>query len=183
LPCRPTDRPCTYCGANPSLGHEDVCRAASRKWISRHDQITRAFIKTLSSLSIATVEAEPSVAPNSDLRADFSVLIGTSPYYYDVQIVAINKDSSREDAYSTLAEAAEEKKRKYSCLGSYFKPLIFSAGGLMAAETADHYKGLQKLLGPSRSNWLSNSLAFILTRARAVAATSIARDTPRNNRT
>ena len=96
------------------------------------------------------MEEEPLVTPvapgatalDDALRADFSVLSGTSRYYYDVQVVATNKDSARDDPYSTLDEAYQEKVRKYSALGLYFKPLIFSAGGLMAKETAQTYKSL-----------------------------------------
>jgi hypothetical protein len=113
------------------------------------------------------------------LRADFSVLLGTSRYYYDVQVVAINKDSARTDPYSTLAEAAAAKKRRYASLGVFFKPLIFSAGGLMEKDTAKTYKGLQKLLGPSSAKWLDTTIALALTQARALSAASIARSSPR----
>ena len=186
-PVRPTETPCSYCGSNPSIGHEDVCKGASRRWISRHNQVTRAFINTLSCRNDLKVEEEPIVGeirPNdpNPLRTDFSVLLGTSRYYYDVQIVAVNKDSAREDAYSTLTEAASEKKRKYSSLGAFFHPLIFSAGGLMEKATAQAYKGLQKLLGPQKAAWLDTTIALALTQARAQAATSIARNNPRTHR-
>jgi hypothetical protein len=125
------------------------------------------------------VVAEPLADASTDLRADFSVLLGTSRNYYDVQIVAVNKDSARADAYSTLSEAAIAKRQKYKCLGAHFQPLIFSAGGLMEKDTAVAYQGLQKLLGPARSKWLSNSIALVLTQARATAAVSIARNSPR----
>jgi hypothetical protein len=52
---------------------------------------------------------QPIGSPGGELRADFSILIGTTIYYYDVQIVALNKDSAREDPYSTLEEAAKAK--------------------------------------------------------------------------
>jgi hypothetical protein len=183
LPCKPLNRPCNYCGNITNIGYEDVCRAANRRWISRHNQVTRAFIKTLSCLDSLEVKEEPLINPeapvNEALRADFSILTGTSRYYYDVQIVAINKDSGRLDPYSTLTAAAEEKRRKYSALGLFFKPLIFSAGGLMEKDTAKTYKGLQRLVGPKNANWLDTSLALILTQARTQAAISIAWDIPR----
>jgi hypothetical protein len=59
-----------------------------------------------------------------------------------VQIVAINKDSARDDAYETLAEAVAEKKRKYRAFGPFFVPLIFYAGGLMDKDSAQAYKSL-----------------------------------------
>ena len=108
-------------------------------------------------------------------RPDFSCLLGTSRYYYDIQIVAVNKDSAREGAFETLAEAAAEKKRKYRHQGASFFPLIFSSGGLMEKETAKTYRGLQKQLGPVASSWLDLSIGVILARARATAAASIAR--------
>jgi hypothetical protein len=92
--------------------------------------------------------------------------------------VAINKESAREDAYSTLIEAAEEKKRKYAELGSFFKPLIFSSGGLLAPESAQTYKGLQALIGPTAASWLDSSIGLILTKSRAFSAISIAKEMP-----
>ena len=104
------------------------------------------------------------------------MLLGSSRYYYDVQIVAINKDSAREDAYATLTEAADAKRRKYRALGAFFEPLIFLAGGLMESGTSKAYKSLQKLLGPARAHWLDNQIALTLTQARATAAASIAQN-------
>jgi hypothetical protein len=98
----------------PNTGHEDVCRGANRRWIARHNQVTRAFINTLNSQGNLKVEAElvvqPIGSPGGELRADFSVLIGTTTYYYNIQIVALNKDSAREDPYNTLEEAAKAKQ-------------------------------------------------------------------------
>ena len=179
LPVKPPISPCTACGAYPELGHEDTCRGAERRWIIRHNQVTRAFTTTLSSREDLKVESEPTPAtsatsaPVNSQRPDFSVLIGTSRHYYDVQIVAINKDSAREEAYATLSEAARAKQLKYSALGPVFHPLILSAGGLMEKETAKAYKALQDLLGPSRAKWLDSYIASTLTQARGIAATSI----------
>jgi hypothetical protein len=173
--------PCSYCGAFTNIGHEDVCKGATRKWIVRHNQVTRAFIKILSCRADLEVEGEPQANLDDNYnqptqkRTDFSVLLGTSRYHYDVQIVAINKDSSSTDAHQTLTKAANEKKRKYSNLGGFFKPMIFSAGGLMEKETAQSYKGLQRLLGPTKAKWLDNTIAMILVQARVQAATSIAK--------
>jgi hypothetical protein len=160
VPVKPIDRPCSHYGATPTIGYEDTYRAASRRWISRHDQVVRAFTRTLSCRTDLQIESEPRIesgepgeprqpgepgeARNSprestnstEKRANFSVLLGPSRYYYDVQIVAVNKDSAREDLYATLVEAVAEKKRKYSALGPFFQPLIFSAGGLMDKDTA-----------------------------------------------
>lgn len=178
LPIRPLDSPCSYCGCRVALGHEDTCKGASRRWTSRHDQITRAFINTLSSRANLEVEKEPKVSQGDSLRADFAVTLGNSRYFYDVQVVAISKESAKQDAYSTLAEAAEEKRRKYSSLGAFFRPLIFSAGGLMEKETAKTYKGLQQLIGPVAASWLDSSIGLILTKTRAVSAVSIVRENP-----
>ena len=56
--------------------------------------------------------------------------------------MAINKDSTKSEAYKTLREVAEEKKRKYKALGAFFNPLIFSTGGLIDQETSKAYKKL-----------------------------------------
>ncbi len=112
-------------------------------------------------------------APPTARRADFSATIGTSRYYYDVQVVAVNKASGRDEALATLEEAALEKRRKYSALGPLFQPLIFSAGGLMEKSTAQAYKGLQALIGPTAAHFLSTSIALTLTRARVTSAGSI----------
>ncbi|XMA08903.1 hypothetical protein WAI453_001694 [Rhynchosporium graminicola] len=179
LPVKPPIAPCTACSAYPEIGHEDTCRGAQRRWIIRHDQVTRAFITTLSSREDLKVESELTPAttgsrqPENSKRPDFSVLIGTSRHYYDVQIVAINKDSAREEAYATLTEAANAKQLKYKDLGPVFHPLIISAGGLMEKDTAKTYRALQGLLGPSRARWLDSFIATSLTQARGIAATSI----------
>jgi hypothetical protein len=82
------------------------------------------------------------------LQANLAITLGTSRHFYNIQIVAISKDSAREDPYSTLKETAEKKKRKYRCLGAFFHPLIISAGGLIDLETAKTYQKLQDLIGP-----------------------------------
>jgi hypothetical protein len=186
-PVRPISTPCSFCGAIPALGHKDIYKGASRQWISRHNQLTRAFINTLSCQVDLKVEVEPIVGelqPNdpNPLHTDFSVLLGTSRYYYNVQIVAINKDSAREDAFSALKEAADAKRRKYSTLGAFFYPLVFSAGSLLEKDSAQAYKGLQKLLGPSKASWLDSTIALALTQIQSQSAVSIARIAPRNHR-
>ena len=181
LPVKNPLTPCIACSAYPTIGHEDLCKGAERRWIIRHNQVTRAFITTLSSREDLKVEAEltpaiaatASTAPVNSRRPDFSVLLGTTRHYYDVQIVAINKDSGKEDAYSTLTEAANEKRRKYKDFGTVFHPIIFSAGGLIEKDTAKAYRALQGLLGESRAKWLNSYIRVTLTQARGIAATSI----------
>ncbi|KAF9772960.1 hypothetical protein IL306_009287, partial [Fusarium sp. DS 682] len=165
----------TYLGCN----HEDTCKGASRRWIARYNAINKAFVRALNSWADLEVEIEPLVQQESSLRADFAVTIGNSRYFYDIQIVAISKDSVREDAYSTLKEAADEKRRKYKCLGAFFHPLILSAGGLMDQETSQTYKKLQELIGPLGASQLDSAIGLALTKTRAISATSIARDLPR----
>ena len=179
-PIKPISLPCSSCGAIAALGHQDTCKGANRRWIARHDAITRAFVRALSSQPTLEVEKEPLVHPEGSLRADFVVNLGNSRYYYDIQIVAISKDSAKEDPYSTLREAAEEKRRKYRSLGAFFQPLIISAGGLMDLETAKTYQKLQDLIGPLAANQLDSSISLALMRTRATSAASIARDTPSN---
>ncbi|KAJ0133569.1 Regulatory protein LEU3 [Fusarium oxysporum f. sp. albedinis] len=145
---KPPSLPCSSCGAIAALGHEDTCKGANRRWIARHDAVVRAFYRALSSQPTLEVEKEPLVQKETSLRADLAVTLGTSWYFYDIQIVAISKDSATEDPYETLREAAEEKRRKYRCLGAFFQPIIISAGGLMDLETAKTYKKLQELIGP-----------------------------------
>ncbi|RKK66273.1 hypothetical protein BFJ69_g15553 [Fusarium oxysporum] len=171
--------PCSSCGANASFCHEDTCKDANRRWIARHNAINRAFLKALSSRPDLEVEIEPLVQQETSLRADFAVTIGNSRYFYDIQIVAISKDSAKEDPYSTLKEAADEKRRKYQSLGAFFHPLIFSAGGLMEQETSQTYKKLQELLGPFAASQLDSTIGLALTKTRAISAASIARDLPR----
>ncbi|MCW7072258.1 MAG: reverse transcriptase domain-containing protein [Methanophagales archaeon] len=181
IPVRTLNLPCTFCGQVTALDHQDVCRGASRRWTSRHDQITRAFTKTLACRATLQVEEEPQISQDATLRADFAITTENSRYYYDVQVVAIGKESARTDPYSTLTEAADAKRRKYRSLGPYFRPLIFSAGGLMEKETAKSYKALQALLGPTGSDFLSTTIALILAKSRAFSALSIAKESPYND--
>src|SRR5687767_11746013 len=189
LPVRPPETPCNYCAAEAALGHEDLCRGASRRWLARHNQITRAFEKTLTSRPDLEFELEPHIpgqapeapVPQAPPRADFAVTLGNTRYFYDVQIVAINKQSARTEAAATLQEAAAEKQRKYKGLGHCFKPLIVSAGGLMEKETAQTYKGLQRLIGSVAAAWLDSQISYTLVKTRAISAASIARDIPLRN--
>jgi hypothetical protein len=178
-PIKPLDLPCSSCGAIASFGHEDTCKGANRRWIARHNAINRAFLKALSSRPDLEVEIEPLVQQETSLRADFAVTIGNSHYFYDIQIIAISKDSAREDPFSTLKEAADEKRRKYQSLGAFFHRLIFLAGGLMDLETSQTYKKLQELLGPFAASQLDSAIGLALTKTRATSAVSIARDLPR----
>ncbi|TLD07926.1 hypothetical protein PspLS_12179 [Pyricularia sp. CBS 133598] len=222
-PVKPLTHPCSYCGSRTNTGHEDVCKGALRKSTARHDQINRAFIRSLASRPELNVETEPdlrqnnpninvNINPNDErndvtpipsgpagpgslittpirsgtrnpngLRADFAVINGISKYYYDVQIVAINKDSANADPFVTLTEAANKKRRKYRFLDPFFHPIIISAGGLMEKSTAQAYKQLQKLIGPVASHWLDTSISLALLRSRTTAAISIAKDLPRRN--
>jgi len=189
LPVRPPETPCNYCAAEAALGHEDLCKGASRRWLARHNQITRAFEKTLTSRPDLEFELEPHIpgqapeapVPQAPPRADFAVTLGNTRYFYDVQIVAINKQSARTEAAATLQEAAAEKQRKYKGLGHCFKPLIVSAGGLMEKETAQTYKGLQRLIGSVAAAWLDSQISYTLVKTRAISAASIARDIPLRN--
>ncbi|EXK24885.1 hypothetical protein FOMG_18418 [Fusarium oxysporum f. sp. melonis 26406] len=135
--------------------------------------------KALGSRPYLNVEIEPLVQQDSSLRADLAVTIGNSRNFYDIQIVAISKDSAKEDPYSTLKEAANEKRRKYQSLGAFFHPLTFSAGGLMDQETSQTYKKLQELLGPFAASQLDLTIGLALTKTKAISAASIARDLPR----
>ena len=207
MPCRPLNKPYSHYESYPNIEHENLYKAASRRWIARYSKVYRALINALSSRPDLEVEREPlvgsiayeaPVAPRAPrapeapratrtpialgLKADLSALIGTSRYYYDIQIVAINKPSSREEAYATLEEAAIAKIAKYRSLGPYFRPLIFSAGGLMAKETSKAYKELQSLLIPSEASWLDTNLGLIFAKTRALSAISIAKDTPRRGK-
>ncbi|TLD04235.1 uncharacterized protein PgNI_12153, partial [Pyricularia grisea] len=113
------------------------------------------------------------------LRADFTVINGVSKYYYDVQIVAINKDSGNINPLTTLTDAINNKRRKYQFLDPFFHPIIISAGGLMEKDTTQAYKQLQKLIDPVAAHWLDTSISLILLRSRTTAAFSIIKDRPR----
>jgi hypothetical protein len=94
-------------------------------------------------------------------------------------VVAVNAPSAKDEAYETLAAAAADKRRKYSSLGAFFHPLIFSAGGLMDKDSAQAYKKLQGLLSPAAASWLDSTIALTLTKARAFSANSIRGTKPR----
>ena len=44
IPPAPEGTLCPSCSTTSGLGHEDICRAANRRWIARHDTIARAFV-------------------------------------------------------------------------------------------------------------------------------------------
>jgi hypothetical protein len=175
-PVKPPSLPCSACGAIAAFSYEDTCKGANRRWIARHNTGVRAFYRALASQPTLEVQKEPLVDKATSLRADLAVTLGTSRYYYDIQIVAISKDSAREDPYETLREAAEEKRRKYRCLSAFFQPIIISTGGLLDLETAKTYRKLQELIGPTAAAQLDSSIGLTLMRTRAISAASIARD-------
>ena len=141
--------------------------------------VVRAFYRALASQPTLEVQKEPLVDKATSLRADLAVTLGTSRYYYNIQIVTISKDLAKEDPYKTFREATEEKRRKYRSLGAFFQPIIISAGGLMELETAKTYKKLQDLIGPIASAQLDSSIGLTLTKTRAISAASISKDIPK----
>jgi hypothetical protein len=128
------------------------------------------------------VEIEPLIGPDTSLRADFSAILGTSRSFYDVKVVVINANSSKEEALETLAKAADDKRRKYAALGPFFYRIVISAGGLMEQSTAQTYKSLQKLVGPAAASWLDTTIGLALTKTRAAAAAAITKSRPNQSR-
>lgn len=173
LPIRPTDTPCNQCGLRFTIGHEDACRQMDKRWTARHDQINRAITKTLSCRPDLEVMLEPKPTNPSEaqVRPDFSVLMAASRYYYDTQVVALNKASNKAQPAETLAEAATAKRTKHNRT-QFFHPMIFSSGGLMEQATATIYRQIQKLVGPAESSWMDSQIGLALTRARCHAAHS-----------
>jgi len=178
-PIKPPSLPCSSCGAIVAFQHQDTCKGAIRRWTARHDTVVRAFYRALATEPTLEVQKEPLVDKATSLRADIAVTIGNSRYFYDIQIVALAKDSARSDPYETLREVAEEKRRKYRTLGAFFQPIIISSGGLMELETAKTYRKLQDLIGPVAAVQLDSSIALALTRTRAISAASISKEAPR----
>ncbi|TLD04429.1 uncharacterized protein PgNI_11984, partial [Pyricularia grisea] len=64
------------------------------------------------SLFITPIRSGTRTGQNS-LRAYFGVINGIFKYYYDVQIIAINKNSGNINPLNTLTDAANNKRRKY----------------------------------------------------------------------
>lgn len=96
--------------------------------------------------------------------------MNTSHYYYDSQIVALNKASNQAQPAETLAEAALAKRATHSRYGQFFHPLILSAGGLTEQSTATIYRQMQRLVSPIESSWMDSQIGLALTRARCHAA-------------
>jgi len=166
---------CRSCNTTPitMLNHNDTCKGAARRWIARHNAIRNAIASSLASSSESiTTSIEPAI-DGIATRPDLVITTSSTRIYYDVQIVAINADSAEVDPYSTLDEAANAKSVKYARLGPSFRPLIFSAGGLLSKDTSLEYKRLQKLLSPSAANYLDSTISLVLLRARALARNSL----------
>ncbi len=155
------------------LNHEDTCKGAARGWILRHNAIRDALATSLSSSSNdITTTIEPTIEGLST-RTDLVITSKSNRHYYDIQVVAINAETAEQDPYLTLDQAARAKSVKYNALGPSFKPLIFSAGGLLSKETSVEYKRLQRLAGPSAANYLDNTISLVLLRTRAKARNSL----------
>jgi hypothetical protein len=180
VPIKPINGLCGYCGTQADIAHEDTCKGAERRWISRHDQINRAIFNALNTKASLKAEIEPQAGPASQDWVDLAATIGSTRRYYDLQIVALNKLSRKDTAYGTLDEAAKEKSRKYAGLGPQFQALIISSGGLMNQSTSKAWKAIQSAIGPTVSEWLDKLVSIILTRIRAYSAASIASQIPRS---
>jgi len=116
--------------------------------------------------------SEPSIDGTSR-RPDFSLTYEGKKYYYNIKVVSINATSAELDPNRTLEMAAQAKQLKYKGLGPCFRPLVFSAGGLIEKQASSEYKRLQKSLGRSSSKWLDSIISLILLRTRAISRASL----------
>jgi Reverse transcriptase (RNA-dependent DNA polymerase) len=162
---------CPKCHNQPTtmLNHGDVCKAAERRWIQRHDAVCNALARSLGHAAETT--REPMIEGIAT-RTDLLITTESSRIYYDVKIAAVNADSAETDPYKTLDRKEAEKVRKHAVLGPSFRPLVFSAGGLTSRKTSIEYKKLQKLAGPT-ADFMDASLSLVLLRARAKARNSL----------
>jgi hypothetical protein len=82
------------------------------------------------------VKIKPLINLNTSLQANFSTILGTSCYFYNIKVIVINANLLKEEALKTLVKAADDKRRKYTALGPFFHPIVISAGGLIEQLTA-----------------------------------------------
>ena len=71
--------------------------------------------------------------------------------------------SARALPLDTLAAKARAKLLKYRHFGRSFKPLVWSAGGLM---DRDSYRDIQLRVGPMAAAWMDKRIALALLRFR-----------------
>ena len=161
------ETPCSRCGELYFHGHEDTCKARTRKTAYRHDFLCRELNRAIAAIPGTRSTIEPRVSGVTAARGDLEVVNSSGTTYYDLTVVAVTAKSAAKDPFSTLNTAELDKKRKYSALGNSLKPLVFSPGGLLGARTSTEYKAIQQALSYSGATYLDRILSVTLARFRA----------------
>ena len=158
---------CLKCGEPQCFLHHQACRKSVKGTTSRHDFIKKALSKAYKSVPGNQVQEEVAL-PGGSLRTDIRVVsISGTVQHYDLTIVSIHGSSTnKKDPLEALRSIAQEKTNKYKQLGTEFKPLVISVGGLMEKETAGGYKKLQNQLRGS-SRYLDGLISVSLASSRA----------------
>ncbi|TYJ56862.1 hypothetical protein B9479_002473 [Cryptococcus floricola] len=139
---------CSACAEDSGLAHDEVCRLRETWSTRRHDSINRVLHTYLSRVAGATVSLEPSTQEGRR-RNDLRVYGLEDKHMYAVQggkpreMEWIDWVRGRIVAWLSKrdAEVVEKAPRIY---GGAFRPLVFSAGGLMCEETAVEWRSWRK---------------------------------------
>jgi hypothetical protein len=110
----PPSLSCHHCGAEPTIGHHEVCRGPNRtQWtINRHNGVTHALSDALSSIKGTRVVLEPGTTdPTSQRRNDLlvygSARLGDQTTEHDVKVYSVLADK----AYSTIGPFRDGKTK------------------------------------------------------------------------
>ena len=180
---------CKWCGDENRLGHDEVCMRRNRWAIRRHDEVKRAMFKALVSLDNTIAETEPDTAEGrrrNDIRISGRGVLGRLDF--DIKVYSLvdadaTKTTTSPEPGVTLRDHALsrvlhhlgqiEKKtitnapQQGSSILNDLRPLVLSAGGLVAVNTANEMRRWRSVMAGPVWKTLTSRISLDLLRSRS----------------
>jgi len=181
LACSPLTT-CSWCSRPNSLGHDELCMTRPRQTVARHESLARIIHSTLKTID-PTAEHEPHSFEGRRrndirLRGPFRGTID-----YDIKVYtllaanATNTTTRAPENVSLPAHITQQSLKYLDGVGRHathvrpltngrFIPLVFSAGGLMAKDTASELEIWRKEMGATKFTRMITLLSMALLKAK-----------------
>jgi hypothetical protein len=177
LACSPLTTCSWYSGPN-SLGHDELCMTRPRQTVARHYSLARIIHSTLKTID-PTAEHEPHSFEGRRrndirLRGPFRGTIDYDIKVYTLLASHATKTITRTPANVPLPSHITQQSLKYldrvsrhavhvrPLTNGRFIPLVFSAGGLMAKDTASELEIWRKEMGATKFTRMITLLSMAL---------------------
>jgi len=182
-------RVCKWCGDENRLGHDEVCMRRNRWAVRRHDEVKRAMFKALVSLDNTIAVMEPDTAEGrrrNDIRISGRGVLGRLDF--DIKVYSLvdadaTKTTTSPEPGVTLRDHALsrvlhhlgqiEKKtitnapQQGSSILNDLRPLVLSAGGLVAVNTANEMRRWRSVMAGPVWKTLTSRISLDLLRSRS----------------